>query len=406
MKKLMIVAAVAALFAGCLKDEAERFGYKGADLADDDKMFFTTGQGVTNWVPSRVLSVCEEYPMSPDETALIAAAGVVAPGEPLEKVPAGYEKSTEEPWFVTWTKKGAGFGREGVNGFISHWNEDKKVWETSETYFSSYYPDEAGALAALAETRKVLSETFSPKKFYDFDRCWVAEYLRIRVMCLVGQKSDGTWSCMLDINDKCRTGCGQWEPVEVQAERLAEYKYRKALSAWKSQKSEVIEKNHAAVEKIRAEKGLVLLGDGSRQFDADDGRKAYFRSGACEASFVTNRLEFWKEKADLLAAATGVVFESEPTTEEIPCEAAGEASCGYVVMYASAESDIYEVRLNVAFPLPAETEKATEQTEGKAEEDDAGKEPAPKPMVEWREICIEKMQPGLEIPPRPRPPRR
>ena len=59
MKKLMMAAAMAALFAGCFKNEAERFGYKGTDLADDDKMFFSTGPGVTNWVPARVLSVCE-----------------------------------------------------------------------------------------------------------------------------------------------------------------------------------------------------------------------------------------------------------------------------------------------------------------------------------------------------------
>ena len=244
MKKLMMAAAMAALFAGCFKNEAERFGYKGTDLADDDKMFFSTGPGVTNWVPARVLSVCEEYPMSPDETALIAAAGVIAPGEPLEKAPEGYEKSTEEPWFVMWTKKSSNFGREGVNGFISHWNEDKNVWETSETYFSSYYSDEAGALKALDETRKAIADKFSPKKFHDFDKCWVAEYVRLRVMCIVGQKPDGTWSCMLDINDKCRTGCGQWEPVEAQAERLADYKYRKAMVAWRAEKAEVVKKNH------------------------------------------------------------------------------------------------------------------------------------------------------------------
>ena len=89
MKKLMIVAAAAVLFAGCQK-EAEKFGYKGIDLADDDLMFFTTGPTVTNWVPARVLSVCEEYPMSPEETALVAAAGVIVPSEPLEKVPEGY----------------------------------------------------------------------------------------------------------------------------------------------------------------------------------------------------------------------------------------------------------------------------------------------------------------------------
>ena len=182
MKKLMIVAAAAALFAGCQK-EAERFGYKGVDLADDDLMFFTTGPTVTNWVPARVLSVCEEYPMSAEESALVVAAGVIAPGEPLEKVPEGYAKDSDEPWFAMWRKEAENFGRKGVNGFISHWNEDKNVWETSETYFSSYYPDEAGALAALAETRKIVGSQFSPKKFYDFDKCWVAEYLRLRVMC-------------------------------------------------------------------------------------------------------------------------------------------------------------------------------------------------------------------------------
>ena len=231
MKRLMMAAVVAALAAGCVKNEAERFGYRGADVSDDDKMFFTTGLAVTNWVPARVLSVCEEYPMSPDETAVIAAAGVITPSDSFEKVPDGYAKASEEPWFVTWTKESENFGRKGVNGFISHWNEDKNVWETSETYFSSYYSDESAALVALAETRKIFAEKYSPKRFHDFDKCWIAEYLRLRVMCLVGQKSDGTWSCMLDINDKCRPGCGQWESVEMQAERLADYKYRKAMSA-------------------------------------------------------------------------------------------------------------------------------------------------------------------------------
>ena len=398
MKKLMMAAAMAALFAGCLKNEAERFGYKGADLADDDKMFFTTGLGVTNWVPARVLSVCEEYPMSPDETALIAAAGVIAPGEPLEKAPEGYEKSTEEPWFVMWTKKSSNFGREGVNGFISHRNEDKNVWETSETYFSSYYSDEAGALKALDETRKAIADKFSPKKFHDFDKCWVAEYVRLRVMCIVGQKPDGTWSCMLDINDKCRAGCGQWEPVEAQAERLADYKYRKAMVVWRAEKAEVVKKNHEAVEKIRAEKGLVLLGEGSREFDADDGRKAYVLTGACDASSVTNKLEFWKAKAGALAAATGVAFDGEPTTEDDPS--------GYTIMGTSASNDIYDVRLDIAFPPPAQVGEEDGKPAEKAEGENAEEEQAPKPMVEWRELCFEKMQPGLAIPPRPQPPQR
>ena len=397
MKKLMMFAAVAALVAGCAKNEAERFGYKGADIADDDNMFFTTGPTVTNWVPARVLSVCEEYPMSPDEAAIIEAAGIIAPGEPLEKVPEGYVKDSDEPWFAMWRKESENFGRKGVNGFISHWNEDKNVWETSETYFSSYYPDEAGALAALAETRKIIAEKFSPKRFHDFDKCWIAEYLRLRVMCLVGQKPDGTWSCMLDINDKCRPGCGQWEPVEAQAERLAEYKYRKAMVAWKAEKAKVLEANHAAVEKIRTEKGLALL-DGAREFESEDGRKAYIRVGTCDAASVTNKVEFWKEKSAALAAATGVAFDGEPTTEDVPS--------GYTIMGATASNDIYDVRLDIAFPPPAEVGEESDKSAEKAEGDNADEEPAQKPPVEWRELCFEKMQPGLAIPPRPQPPQR
>ena len=397
MKKLMMFAAVAALVAGCAKNEAERFGYKGADIADDDNMFFTTGPTVTNWVPARVLSVCEEYPMSPDEAAIIEAAGIIAPGEPLEKVPEGYVKDSDEPWFAMWRKESENFGRKGVNGFISHWNEDKNVWETSETYFSSYYPDEAGALAALAETRKIIAEKFSPKRFHDFDKCWIAEYLRLRVMCLVGQKPDGTWSCMLDINDKCRPGCGQWEPVEAQAERLAEYKYRKAMVAWKAEKAKVLEANHAAVEKIRTEKGLALL-DGAREFESEDGRKAYIRVGTCDAAAVTNKVEFWKEKSAALAAATGVAFDGEPTTEDVPS--------GYTIMGATASNDIYDVRLDIAFPPPAEVGEESDKSAEKAEGDNADEEPAQKPPVEWRELCFEKMQPGLAIPPRPQPPQR
>ena len=397
MKKLMMFAAVAALVAGCAKNEAERFGYKGADIADDDNMFFTTGPTVTNWVPARVLSVCEEYPMSPDEAAIIEAAGIIAPGEPLEKVPEGYVKDSDEPWFAMWRKESENFGRKGVNGFISHWNEDKNVWETSETYFSSYYPDEAGALAALAETRKIIAEKFSPKRFHDFDKCWIAEYLRLRVMCLVGQKPDGTWSCMLDINDKCRPGCGQWEPVEAQAERLAEYKYRKAMAAWKQEKAKVLEANHAAVEKIRTEKGIALL-DGGREFESEDGRKAYIRVGTCDAAAVTNTVEFWKEKSAALAAATGVAFDGEPTTEDVPS--------GYTIMGATASNDIYDVRLDIAFPPPAEVGEESDKSAEKAEGDNADEEPAQKPPVEWRELCFEKMQPGLAIPPRPQPPQR
>ena len=367
MKKLMIVAAAAALFAGCQK-EAERFGYKGADLQDDDKMFFTTGPGVTNWVPARVLSVCEAYPVSAEETALVAAAGVITPSESFEKVPDGYAKSVEEPWFVTWTKEAENFGRKGVNGFISHFNEDKKVWETSETYFSSYHKDEASALAALADLRKTVGEKFSPKRFHDFDRCWVAEYLRLRVMCLVGQKGDGTWSCMLDIQDKNRPGCGQWEAPDAQAERLAEYNYRKAVAAWKAEKDKIVAGNHEKIEAMRKERDLAPFGGDVRAFDAEDGRKVYVRGGYFDMSNVVEEV-VWNEKREGLEKATGTKFEGEIVKRDFEDK--------YSVWGAGWTNDIYEVRLDMAFPAKGE-------------------------KGEWRELCFEVVQEGFAIPPRPR----
>ena len=391
MKKLSIIAVAAIIVAGCSDNEAKRFGYKGADLADNDKMFFSTGPTVTNWVPTRVLSVVEEYPMSADEAALVKAAGVIEPSASLESVPEGYAKLSEEPWFTTWRKDGVeNFGIKGVNGFISHYNEDKKVWETSETFFSAYYQDEAAALESLAKIRKAVAEGFSPKKFYEFKNCWVAEYLRLRVMCLVGQKPDGTWSCMLDINDKCRPGCGQWEPVEAQAERLADYKYRKELSAWKIAKEKVVVDNHAAIEKIRAERGLEFFGDGAAPFESGDGRTGYQRYGSRPSDEVTNRADLWKERVEALSKATGVVFEGEPKVQDDPS--------GYAVWFAIASSDIYDVRLDMAFP----PEKA--EAEGPRAEE--GEPSAPKPHAEWRELCVEKVLPGFEVPPRPQPPAR
>ena len=174
----------------------------------------------------------------------------------------------------------------------------------------------------------------------------------------------------------------------MQAERLADYKYRKAMSAWKAEKAKALEGNHAAVEKIRAEKGLSLFGEGAREFEGDDGRKAYVRVGTCDAASVKDKVDFWKEKAAALAVATGVSFEGEPTVEEDPS--------GYVVMGALATNEIYDVRLDMAFPPTAAV----------SEGENAEEEPSPKPPVEWRELCFEKMQPGFAIPPRPQPPRR
>jgi hypothetical protein len=121
----------------------------------------------------------------------------------------------------------------------------------------------------------------------------------------------------------------------------------------------------------------------------------YRRFGACAPDEVKDREEFWKEKLDALAKATGVVFEGEVEKQDAPS--------GYSIWAIAASSDIYDVRLDMAFP-PAEEKKDAEADGEKSGEESA--EEAPKPQVEWRELCHEKTLPGFEVPPRPQPPRR
>lgn len=396
MRKLLGISAVALIVAGC-GSEAERFGYKGADLGDDDKMFFTTGVGVTNWVPARVLNVYEQYEMSEGEKALVAAAGVIVPSEPLSSIPEGYVSGEQEPWFATFTRQAENFGHKGSNGFVAHFDEDKKIWETGETWFSSYWNDEASAALALATMRQTVVEKFAPKKIYDFQNCWVAEYLRLRVMCVVGLKADGRWSCMLNIQDKNRAGCGQWEPVEAQQERLAEYKYRKAVKAWKEAKENIVAENHLAVEKIRESSNLGKLEESLRPIETADGRRGYIRGGALEVKADFDLEAFWKEKLALLESATGVKFPSEISEEKTPD--------GFNVRGVGASNEIYEVRLDLAYPSP---ESAKDEVAGEkpAAEGDEAQEPAAPPAGEWREFIVEKLIDGRKIPDRPAPPQR
>ena len=396
MRKLLGISAVALIVAGC-GSEAERFGYKGADLGDDDKMFFTTGVGVTNWVPARVLNVYEQYEMSEGEKALAAAAGVIVPSEPLSSIPEGYVLGEKEPWFATFIRQAENFGLKGSNGFVAHFDEDKKIWETGETWFSSYWKDEASAVLALETMKKTVAEKFAPKKIYDFHNCWVAEYLRMRVMCVVGLKADGSWSCMLNIQDKNRAGCGQWEPVEAQQERLDEYKYRKALKAWKEAKEKVLAENHLAVEKIREGMKLGKLDESLRPIEASDGRRGYVRGGSFEVNEGFDLEAFWKEKLAQLESAAGVRFSAEISEEKTPD--------GFNVRGIGASNEIYEVRIDLACPaaVSGKDEAAEEKPAAEGEE---AREPAAPPSGEWRELIIEKMLDGRKIPDRPAPPQR
>ncbi|MGN0855253.1 MAG: hypothetical protein ACI4R9_07025 [Kiritimatiellia bacterium] len=375
------------LLTGCGDNEAERFGYKGLDLEAADPMFFSTGPTVTNWVPARVLSVCETYDLSEGEQKLIAAAGVIAPGDEFAEIPAGYTKQDDEPWYTTWTRPTKAFGLEGVVGFLSHYDEDRKVWTTSEGYFSSYWESEAGALAALAKLQGILREGYGVKKFYPFDKCWVAEYVRLRVMAVVGQKADGRWSCMLDIQDKNRPGCGAWEPIAEQQERRNHYVYTKALRAWKAEVREMLKQNHGRVEKSLEAAGLTGLGGAATDWQmterAPDNLPCLARllGGVWTNSFE----EAWSERLAQIQTSLGLAptgANTEQTYEN-----------GVRVRSVQMQDTRYDVRLDVA-QLP----ESGESTEG---ETAPAAEPSARPKGEWRVICFERLQPGFVLPVRP-----
>jgi len=385
-----VAAAAVAAVAGCSRKaptEAELFGYKGEDLVDQTNMtYLVLSPTVTNWVPERVLSVCEKYEFSPDELSLVKAAGVLMPGESYPAFPEGYERETDEPWFAFWGKSVESFGLKGRTGTLSHFDEDRKAWETSESYFSSYWDTKDEALAALAKIETALSQGYNVKKFHKFEDCWVAEYVRLCVMGVVGQKPDGKWSCMLDIRDKCRPGCGVWEPVAEQQERRDRYEYAKAMRAWNAAVAEILAKNREEVAKLAAEKGLAGLEGAGEPTRSEDGRLVQVASGVTDplnAGFVAEdeALSLWKEKAAVVEKALGVRFESEPVRQET--EGRG------VWFGAEGRGELYEARLDVAVP---EEPPAEEIPEG---------EERPEMRGQWRIVGIELLRPGNELPPRP-----
>lgn len=391
--KLRVTAAVLAALsvAGCSDNEARRFGYKGADLEDCEKMYFTTAPGVTNYVPARVLSVCESYEFTPDELALAGAVGPVMPGSSLKEIPEGYAKDDEGPWFVYWVKPGECLGFKGVGGFLAHHDGDKGEWATGQVYFSSYWKDEAEAKAALDRLEKTVAEKFHPKKFHKFANSWVAEFVRLRVMAVVGLKADGTWGCMLDVHDKNREGCGAWEPVEEQRERLEQFNYVKAVKEWKAKLPAVVAANHEAVAKARASRSLADLCADGEWTKAADGRNLLQRFGAFEfpdpGAGLTNAMDrVWAERTAEVERTTGVRL-GDRTCDEVP---------GAVVAFAQGGNDLYEVRLDVAFPIPAAAGEQPPAEEGADPGERRG---------QYRVIVVESMQPGFAIPARPQPPK-
>ena len=402
-----VVVGIAFGIAGCGREGAEKgpaeapkdpeavaFGYTGEDaLYTTNNTFLVTGAAVTNWLPERVLGVVEKYEFSQDEKALLGAAGVVTPCDSFKEPPDGYAKESEEPWFTLWTKKTESFGLSGKAGVMTHYNEDLSTWESSETYFSSYWPTREAALEALAGIRAEIGTKYNAKKFYELaDGGWLAEYVRLCVMGVVGQKPDGTWSCMLDLRDKCRTGCGPWEPVEEQAQRRNQYEYSKAMRAWKAEVKSVLARNEAAVAAAAAERGLAGFPDAQAPVDIADGRRARIVSGVAQG--VTNEADvaeameaLWAEKVALLESAIGVKPVGEVGKRADPAQ-----GCAWMGEFSG---DLYDARLDVFMPAPPPPPEAGAEGEAAAEA-----EAAP---AQWRIVFAERLQDGLVIPERPQP---
>lgn len=393
MKRVLFAVALLGTLVGC-KPEAERFGYKGVDLADAEREFFSTGPGVTNWVPARVLNVYEKYDFSADELKLVSATGIVTPSETLEAIPEGYVASATEPWFTTYEKASESFSFSGKCMFIAHREDDGK-WQTAESSFSSYWPDKAAALAALATVRTELLEKFGAKKIYDFTDSFAAEYVRLRVLGLVGQKADGTWSCMLSIQDKCRPGCGNWFPVEEQQEHLNRANYRKAMIEWQAQFKTALNANHEIVEKRRQELGIEGFGAKAAWLLTESGRLACVESGFSnatnseDASSVKDRS--W---SSLLARAKAVSGVDLTTVEPKTSTEHGVDNRADAILEVSGKSELYEVFVGMSLPREALAE-TNEEGQG------VGQSPL---AVQWQIVCFENLQPGVELPVRPTPP--
>jgi len=361
MKKILVMVALATAFAGCQK-EAEKFGYKGADLEETENSYLMTQAGVTNWLPARVLSVREQYELSADEENLIQAAGVVSSGESLKEIPEGFQKREVEPWFVTWVKDTEAFGFKGVSGFLSHFDEDAGVWQVGEVFFSTYWDDFEKATAAASEIEKQIVARYHPLKIHRLSAGFLAEYRRLRVIVMCGPRATGDFACMFTIQDKNRPGCGPWEPISDQQDRINEIKYMKELKIWGEAANKVLLKNHEKVEGLRKSRGLDLFGTEMEWFDSGDGVYAFCKIGEFDPKAISPRT-FAEEKVAEVARLTGTV------AGEIQLLEKEDSAPDYFI--SNWQGELYKLRVDVI---------ATGA---------------------WRVICMEVLQLGFELPPRP-----
>ncbi len=403
MKKLVLVSlAAAAVFAGCdapkspEQIEAESFGYRGIDLQElSETNFFATAVGATNWIPARVMAVYENYDFGSKEQGLIKAFDVLQPSVKLSAIPEGYKLDEEAPWLQVWSKPATAFGLEGVSRFYSHFNEDKNVYELGSVMFSTYSKSAAEALAKLTKIKEALAQSleFAPLKVYDFPEGdkFVAEYLRVSVIALVGQAKENLWSTMVTISDKSDVGCGQWESVAEQQGHRDRYNYRKALAKWKVDVANLWNENHAACVANLKNAGLAGFDEKIAWRVNPNNSNMYCILGdsfCVEQESPSNAAVKELEKCrETIKTAIGLELpeEKQVTTDEM-----NEVE----VWCIEAEQAPYFVRLEMAIPLQSEAE--TQET---VCEDGACD--APKMRGQWRIVCFEGLTDGRMLPAKP-----
>ena len=392
---ILAAAMTTACVTGCRDDAAERiaaeasaFGYKGKDIGNyTSKSYIVTAPAVTNYVPERVLIVFEDYEYSAGEHKVLEDAKVVVPSTELAALPDGYAKDSIEPWFVYWTKQVQSFGYNGVAGVLSHYNEVSGRWETGESYFSTYWKSEEEAKKALADLRQKLAAQYGVSKFHDIAGGWVAEYVRLCLTGVVGQKADGQWSCMLNFRDKCKVGCGAWESVEDQQSRLNRYIYAKEIAAWRKKVNETLQNNHTVImEKMKKESLAICkmqlpspgLGQGMR-FEYS----IYNDFSVPSTNYTVAASNLWASFVTQLKGFCGA---------EIVGDVKNEIVGGDILFAAEATSPYHDLKLSVdarLLPMTASDEKTgadvvTTNTVGR-----------------WSMRLTEKLQEGITLPPQP-----
>lgn len=335
---------VALFVSGCGDREGARFGYKGADLGSKEKMFFTVGT-VTNYLPARVLMTSESgYEIGERENALINSLGIVMPSAVFDKLPDGYKEREKEPWFTTYVKEAKSLGFDGTLGFVAHNDLDKKTYLVCESFFSVYVNSLQEAISTSDSLRQAIERDGKPLKVYKFDSAWVAEYLRMVAICVVGCRPDGRWTAMLTVRDKLIDPNLVWVPEDDQKELLADYVYSKEIATWHKAVKEVAEKNHKLVLNKATAANITFFEDTNWIYSDRDQR--YVTEKIASLPIVATDTNAYKVAAgsikDDVAKRFGVTFsQTELNLEQVEND--------IFVCRGEAESDLFNLYFAVEF---------------------------------------------------------